>query len=607
MPTATRARKRSITPLSNAGADTVEAAISAGDPPAALLAALAWWREQRAPEVADLIDVLSTKVYAKGAMLQASWTALGCTKDSRVVVSLLAGLPFVQKSFTSRAAELLVGFPEDPRIAGRAGDLVMDPTDAASAHLPLHRKLVAYAARIRDTRQLAVFDARLRKRKPDASTFWVELYKAVAAAVETLRGVAPVRIDRKRVARLTAKAEALAQARIYLGDFGVAADPRPPGAAPARITSAPPPDEVVPVLAGSPLERALAHLVAGRVAPAIAAMVERWRDLRAPALADVIDRASRMLPSFDRPLSDPGDPAWYELYQREPDAAMPQLLLNLHSETIKQAELRIDALAKLPDDPRIALRLAQLTAGLLVSLEPSPYWISLFSLLARHADPRLVAPLAAHVAWVNPAKQAQKYLGDYLASTKPPVVSKVDAALIAKLDAAVAKLEPAHAAEAKLLDAIAADFEDDAPRLVYADWLQERAHPRGELLALAIKAKRSAAEAKRLKELERLPNIYGAFGEGVTRFDKPERGLFDVVAVPRNARVLQWRALASAPLARVVRTLMIDEPALPAREIEEMLPWLPNLTEIECSSGYGVPDGFILKGWKRSGQTFTRA
>src|SRR5438045_2136910 len=41
--------------------------------------------------------------------------------------------------------------------------------------------------------------------------------------------------------------------------------------------------------------------------------------------------------------------------------------------------------------------------------------------------------------------------------------------------------------EADLLAAIAAAPDDDAPRLVYADWLQDRGDARGELIAADVR------------------------------------------------------------------------------------------------------------------------
>jgi uncharacterized protein (TIGR02996 family) len=57
--------------------------------------------------------------------------------------------------------------------------------------------------------------------------------------------------------------------------------------------------------------------------------------------------------------------------------------------------------------------------------------------------------------------------------------------------------------EARLLAALQADPEDDEARLVYADWLEERADPRGEYLRLEVQAHRLPP---RLAELgRRLP------------------------------------------------------------------------------------------------------
>ena len=44
--------------------------------------------------------------------------------------------------------------------------------------------------------------------------------------------------------------------------------------------------------------------------------------------------------------------------------------------------------------------------------------------------------------------------------------------------------------EARLLDAVVSAPDDDAPRLVYADWLMEQGDPRGELIALMIAGER---------------------------------------------------------------------------------------------------------------------
>jgi uncharacterized protein (TIGR02996 family) len=55
--------------------------------------------------------------------------------------------------------------------------------------------------------------------------------------------------------------------------------------------------------------------------------------------------------------------------------------------------------------------------------------------------------------------------------------------------------------EAALLAAIRAAPDDDAPRLVYADWLTERGDPRGELITLQCRAEEDPQIAERVKAL----------------------------------------------------------------------------------------------------------
>src|SRR5438477_79436 len=48
--------------------------------------------------------------------------------------------------------------------------------------------------------------------------------------------------------------------------------------------------------------------------------------------------------------------------------------------------------------------------------------------------------------------------------------------------------------EAAFLDRVCADADDDAPRLVYADWLDERGDPRGEFIRVQCEWARLCAQ-----------------------------------------------------------------------------------------------------------------
>ena len=117
------------------------------------------------------------------------------------------------------------------------------------------------------------------------------------------------------------------------------------------------PAAAAPQLDGPPLAQALAHLRAQRVQAAIDALLVAWRDTRAPAIADVIDRATMHhadagtspLPLGDRRSTPP----WSAAFERRSDggdAAAPRS--TIPAGTPKHAELRLAALATLPDDPR---------------------------------------------------------------------------------------------------------------------------------------------------------------------------------------------------------------------------------------------------------------
>src|SRR5262249_14420353 len=138
-----------------------------------------------------------------------------------------------------------------------------------------------------------------------------------------------------------------------------------------------------------------ADTAAPRVIAAIDAMVAHWRTSRSPAVGDLVERANRLLPGWDRPLArtEKEIHAAWEDACAEPAARMPQLLMHLVEGPIKEVEMRLVDLANLPDDPRIARRLGELAYGCYVSPERTQFWKSFWELVARHRDRRVVAPL----------------------------------------------------------------------------------------------------------------------------------------------------------------------------------------------------------------------
>lgn len=84
------------------------------------------------------------------------------------------------------------------------------------------------------------------------------------------------------------------------------------------------------------------------------------------------------------------------------------------------------------------------------------------------------------------------------------VPEQVVVRLLSRLPAPLApsRPEPSPVSEAEMLAAIAAAVDDDAPRLMYADWLTEHLDPRGEFIALQVARThgRPSQEARRRED-----------------------------------------------------------------------------------------------------------
>ncbi len=113
-----------------------------------------------------------------------------------------------------------------------------------------------------------------------------------------------------------------------------------------------------------------------------------------------------------------------------------------------------------------------------------------------------------------------------------------------------------------LLAAIVAAPDDDAPRLVYADWLQQEGHPRGELIVLGCALARLAAHDPRRRELiRRIAAVthdghaaLALAGEGAASFADVERGFPTTLRLPMSAIDQLPGYLARIPITRLVVT-----------------------------------------------------
>jgi uncharacterized protein (TIGR02996 family) len=546
---------------SSDGVAALEAAFAKNDGEAALLAALAWWREQRAPALADLIDAISERVSAAPIMDDTAWHKVVAAKDPRDLGALLPGVTGLAVSYLPTAAEYLSKFPDDPRLAAAIGRWAIDPPTTSTSGYPFWVKMLATVERLGDTRVVAAFAERRKlpmepskafRRATKPSKFWPKFYAALEKASGKLAGRAAA-IDAKPLERLRKQISRLS----------------PVGPRAAAVTAA-----AAPKAPGTALRDVLAHLAADRVQAAIDAMLDAWRANRVPALADTIDRATRLLPTYDLPFATSEKLVhgpWTAAFERDPIAAMPQLLQNILPGGAKLSELRLAQLATLPDDPRLALRLAELSAFREPSPQRTQYWKALFELILRIQDVRTCAPIVAQFrnftgTYYDHHGQAKKILGTFAQRPEgffprwPPALSADELELLAKIDDKLDALLAKHPSRT-LVAAIADNWDDDGPKSVYADWLQERGHPRGELIVRALEQPRAAADPVRDKALWGTPYLHGVFEDvqGTSSWERTHPSVGS--CLQRNLHVqtwagtLTWRALADFPLLAIVETI----------------------------------------------------
>ncbi|MGZ3416886.1 MAG: TIGR02996 domain-containing protein [Polyangiales bacterium] len=234
------------------------------------------------------------------------------------------------------------------------------------------------------------------------------------------------------------------------------------------------------------------------------------------------------------------------------DPAMRGLLAATLAETKGSGETleRIEALVPHLPDPRVSARIADLVEVPAYNASVSrtlPFWKRVFALLPELGDPRVMARASRWPElWkgnseLNEAErpELEKRLNKILPTLRDRFVTStaLDANEASIVGEIASRLSPADRTKARteesLLAEVYADPAADGPRLVYADWLQERNDPRGELIALQF-ARRdgtlSREGARREKDLlaEQQPRLLGSLAKkaqkGSVHF---ERGFLD--------------------------------------------------------------------------------
>lgn len=353
--------------------------------------------------------------------------------------------------------------------------------------------------------------------------------------------------------------------------------------------------------------------------------IEAWRHNPAPAIAAAVQRIDeRALEGFDAPKGRSNadfQKAWLACARGKSVVATGWLAKNL---TVKVAEdvnashelrrykaqhARLTALAKRGRDPRIVTALLQvLDEGAHEFLNwksdkpkgEGVYLPCLDALVSQH-DPSVLIALD-RIRLQNRAKS--KKVREYFKRAIPKYIKRLqkdppaaaDDALAADWEAVLRQgpslQQPDPVDESELLEAIYENPDDDRARMVYADFLQERGDPRGELIALQLAGdtgtkKQARENARRARELlkrykrEWLGEALEAVLSGVVF----ERGFITKATVRRTGEATwkRWGSAARDPRLRTLRELRKGQAA--EYRYERFLFAAPHVRHIDAPTG----------------------
>jgi uncharacterized protein (TIGR02996 family) len=275
-----------------------------------------------------------------------------------------------------------------------------------------------------------------------------------------------------------------------------------------------------------------------------------WRASRAVELADQIDEVTRRDPAADHPLMiDRADlqgahEAWMASWARARDRHLPALLRSVFVVAPNRLAERLQVLADHPDDPRVA----RLLARHIQSVTPSTQAVW-SAIVERSRDPvayQAIRDVLPELASFDRERSGLRTAFRFVRRRLAPVTHVT-----------VPVLAPRDVTEDRLVDEIARHPDDPDAVGVYADWLLEREHPRGEYLALARqRGARTIAHARRLARLENVPYLMGPLDDLATQWTRPRPlGIDRHLDVYWSASTLSWLEAARHPLARSVESL----------------------------------------------------
>ncbi len=327
-------------------------------------------------------------------------------------------------------------------------------------------------------------------------------------------------------------------------------------------------------------------------ARALELALEAWKPTRAPEIAEVAQLAAqKALATFDAPggrKNEEFQRAWLEAAKRPAPLVTAWLATTLGRRLIVEADHygildagyarkkyaslfeRLDALKAHLPNPLVA-------AGLAALLTEAPFsawdvrsghliYHPLVELLVLAGDLRQVEVLRGLLEHPRAPRATTR---EVLASLLPVAIAALGQTRVTLDDgerAAWRALLPGAAARGgadgeSLFEAVVEALDDDARRLVYADWLSERADPRGELIAIQVreaKGQSSEKESKRARTLlkQHKEEWLGDLSRVFAHFEL-SRGFLDRATLAQNAAATEeaWERAPNDPRLRTLRFL----------------------------------------------------
>lgn len=252
-------------------------------------------------------------------------------------------------------------------------------------------------------------------------------------------------------------------------------------------------------MANQALQRASASEGAAR----LEALLEAWRALRHPRIADLIDLLTARLLEGARPIKGKSVAARTEamvaLCESKNVVDVARVLAAEWPGTWQTALPVLKAVVKLPDDPRVAAHLArEVDATRFETWTSVAFYRPLFARLNALEDVRQWPLLEAQLSrtksfyYQRDMRPLEEAAVERYRALKVQPLSKEDEALVEALEAPFAAVAATQTSTRRsgeeLLAEVYARPDDLTARAVYGDWLSERNDPRGELISLQLGA-----------------------------------------------------------------------------------------------------------------------